>query len=729
MRTTAAGWEAAATRVHLAHMLQRTLLTTNSISTLDSYGSSMSTISADADLTLALPQRKKSKSPPKMDDSGSSGGFTFIIGDTPGAFKSKKTMTIVRKKAMDSFLKTDKPKKNRSGVSTERARLNSEASDISQSSNGSFVHVAQAPSAQSTQKDNNSSSDRRQKSPAMLNTSTSQRASISHPSSQLIRRQRPDGAILDPPPIIRPSRTDTVLLFDISEPPQLNSVGESLDPFRTMYQSSHPHVSVTELKFHCSRYFGSWALGRHWIPACLEHPHTFLSTLCLASAHHDVIYGKPVDSLETAALRQDIIHMVGENLLNPEKSVQDHNIIAVSQLIISDIILRKQADLAWHEAGMEKMIKQRGGLATLGVNGLLASAVSWANLTSAILREAEPRPMYLDYSKKNADANYPPTATIPESPIYSPRDSFYTLKRSAKCKPRTLDLLNDIRTMIGFFLQETKFSRRNSNSLVNLYTRITSEYPSVSQLRKTNVLTEDDWKYEAVRITAVVQATAIIKRIPLSKALLCTAPPRKPSTAYTSSLGSISTDSLFSTLEQGTPSTEYSVSPTFSAPGVSPTVLQNGFPFDAPSMAHTTAQPSAEAQRPSFSSTHSNSSGMLWFPPAPAAAPNRATTLLKELKEALEMSNLSDCWADMAGVLLWVGLVMGAASNKCENKMLAKYYSATTMRAAIMLCFEHTKAMHATTLRMMEVVDALGAQGEADVAKQGSSSVVKRRKA
>jgi hypothetical protein len=63
----------------------------------------------------------------------------------------------------------------------------------------------------------------------------------------------------------------------------------------------------------------------------------------------------------------------------------------------------------------------------------------------------------------------------------------------------------------------------------------------------------------------------------------------------------------------------------------------------------------------------------------------------------------------MAGVLLWIGLVVGAASKESESKIHKKYFSALTMRAGVMLCFEHPEAINSTMVRMTEVVEALGA--------------------
>jgi hypothetical protein len=95
----------------------------------------------------------------------------------------------------------------------------------------------------------------------------------------------------------------------------------------------------------------------------------------------------------------------------------------------------------------------------------------------------------------------------------------------------------------------------------------------------------------------------------------------------------------------------------------------------------------------------------------------------------MEQSNLSDCWADMAGVLLWIGLVVGAARQNSESKFHRKYFSAITMRAGVMLCFEHPEAVNATMLRMNEVVEALhgDTKPKSPSADEGNGKGKKRR--
>ncbi|KAH9870646.1 hypothetical protein IAQ61_006124 [Plenodomus lingam] len=658
------------------------------------------------------------------------GDYTFITAAKPADFRSKKTMTAVRKTAMASFLKNEKSKEISSRDSTDES--NGVASD------GSFSQVATQTAVNTSDTSDSlhppKCSNRKQQPVSTRQPPHIHLDTPSSPQNQVARLHTPIASLSKPAELITPSRQGIELPFDIKVVPELRSLGKALDPFGTMFQSSNSLVSVEKLKWHCSRYFGTYGLGKHWIPYCLDHPHTFLSTLCLAAAHKDVLEERSSESLETAALRQDVIIMVGENLLNPSQSVADHNIIAVLQLIICEVISRKEADLAFHETGMEAMIEKRGGLYQLGVNGRLASAVSWVHLTSAILRGAEARPMYLEFCNTHQMSNYPASVTIPDSPIFCPRERLFTLERSSKCSPKALELLNDMRAMVDLFLsEESQPAPSKANGLARLHAKITVDYPPVAHFARTRVLREEDWKYEAIRITAVVLSTAMLLRVPLPQSLAAAAPTRNLSTTSTTSMASRSNESLCSTLEnqQVTPVTDYSTSPSFSMVNPSPGIDPTCFPFDAHSLAasasasasasspHSYSSPYAQQQPQSQSQPQQQKRPSIPSPypsfhlspsishPSPQSYPPTPTPHLPALKAALENSNLSDCWADMAGVLFWIGLVMGAASQDAPNKVLARYFSALAVRAGVMLCFEHAEGVHGAVARMGEVVGGL----------------------
>lgn len=99
---------------------------------------------------------------------------------------------------------------------------------------------------------------------------------------------------------------------------------------------------------------------------------------------------------------------------------------------------------------------------------------------------------------------------------------------------------------------------------------------------------------------------------------------------------------------------------------------------------------------------------------------------LQRLSDALENSDLSNCWDDMAGVLLWIGLTATTASSSSHDKLLRKRFSALTIRVSMFLCFEHPAALHATLIRMeainkklrRESEDAWGLGGERDLLRK-----------
>lgn len=394
--------------------------------------------------------------------------------------------------------------------------------------------------------------------------------------------------------------------------------------------------------------------------------------------------------------------------------VDDSNIIALTQLIASEIIAGDETTLSFHERGVAAMVDARGGLEKLGVSGRLASTLSWVSLESAILRETKPRAMYSNFCASSSTKNYPNTATIPESPIFSPRQEYQTVLRSSRCSTRTLDLLKDIRMMLDLFLHETKHSRQNSQSLKNLYKKITTQYPSAAELQKSNVLTQNDWIYEACRVASVIQATAILKRVPLSEALRYAAQaesesPHASSSGYSPDLFTSPTDPF----RRDSAATGISISSSSSyAQTTTPTNSNNPFfPTNPP-------QTNPFGSIPNF------------FPSPQAPAPSPTTTLLSNLKLAIQNSNISDCWNDMAGVLLWISLVVGAASRK-SDKVLKRWFAALAMRCSILLCFEHPEPVHATMGRMGEIVEGLevGVGGQAQVVKgNGGAAGTKRRR-
>ncbi|KAJ4343133.1 hypothetical protein N0V95_006748 [Ascochyta clinopodiicola] len=648
--------------------------------------------------------------------------------------------TIVRKAAMRSFLNQDKKtdtKPLRIQFMTER--LNPPQSSIGGQNDSTidFASEKQYGSNQAKNRDHGNQS----RNSWVVKLQRSQATPRSDTQMPLV-------SVLEPPPIVTPPRADdqgSKLPYERKETPLFVSFGEGVDPFGAMFQSKYKLVSVERMKFLCARFFGTRAMGQHWIPTVLSAPHTFLSTLSVASSHLDAILERDTESIETLSLRQEIMHLIDQNIVHPGKQVDDLNITALIQLIASEVIGREHGALRFHEKGIEAMVVQRGGLNDLGVSGYLASTISWILLESAILREERPRTMYSDYCTARSSRRHSVTATIPESPIYRPRPQFETLKKSKCYTKNSLALLNDIHEMIELFLCPKKVSRRDSRNLLGFYKDITTRYLPISELRGPNDRTKDDFKYEAIRIAAILQATAIVRRVPLSKALPHAAATvsTQLSSLYTRAAASQLNDfptsptspmnTRHDSMSRLTPSPSYAASLVASQ--------SSGSYFDVPrsSVSSVTSHPSASSSisRPSLSSIATSQSSISSTTASPPSTypirsrqhqsiatpspfdynpfyqvtstptPDASSTLLTDLKVVLESSNMSECWQDMAGVLLWIALTVGAASHENESRVLKKWYSALSMRASVLLCFEHPEAIHATMLKMGQVVEAL----------------------
>jgi hypothetical protein len=671
-------------------------------------------------------------------------------------------MTTVRKRAMRAFLETSTkdPRKPRSPV--DRHRQASEGSTDSRLKTGDqnvapFETVVVSPASASMSDDQEECTRR---------LAASSRTPIFTQHSLVLEAQKPTEQItleglFERALIIGPRESDQgrPLPYVREECPLFRSFGEGVDPFRTMFQSSYPRVSVERLKFLCARFFGTRAMGQHWIPTVLSSPHTFLSTLGIASAHLDTILERDVESVETSSLRQEVIHLISQNLVSPGQEINDLNVTSLIQLITGEVIGREDISLRINEAGLEQMIRLRGGLNRLGMSGYLASTCSWVSLASAILREQKPNAIYSEYCAAHSAQDYPIDAVIPESPLYRPRTNFETLKTSKSCSTQSLVLLEDIQAMTELFLHPTEPSHRESRTILSLYTDITTKYRPISELQGPNERTKNDFRYEAIRIAAILQATAMMKYLPLSKALPhaaatvasqvsslyrfpaasqsndVAASPISPlnmrndsmtsiaaSPSYAASLASSYFDDLRSSISSNT-TAHPSIASNFSHPSFSST---------STSVSFSSVSATTSSQLPIYAATFRPSQSLITqtsFDPNPFCqhiakpTPDASTTLLKDMKVVLESSNMSECWQDMAGVLLWIGLTFGAASHKNGNKVLEKWYSALSMRASILLCFQHPEPIHATMLKMGQVVDALQGEGKSE-----SETSAKRRR-
>lgn len=149
-----------------------------------------------------------------------------------------------------------------------------------------------------------------------------------------------------------------------------------------------------------------------------------------------------------------------------------------------------------------------------------------------IICEADPLPIFHQWSPPEFVCSDDTTA-IPESPLFCPRDEFFTIAQDPRCSETTYNLLCDVRDLTDLFLMHNERldtvrnveaeddSASQSLSLLDYSSKLDEIRARVASLPSANtpgLPTYNDWVYESCRIASIIYVTAIILRIPFSVA-------------------------------------------------------------------------------------------------------------------------------------------------------------------------------------------------------------------
>lgn len=277
---------------------------------------------------------------------------------------------------------------------------------------------------------------------------------------------------------------------------------------------------------------------------------------------------------------------------------------------------------------------------------------------------------------------------------------------------------------------QTTLLIRDKRTLLSLYQDILTRYPPISRSDST---THAEWRFEVIRIVSTILAAALVNRMPLSSTLeQCafavrrnfvpfdkTFVYRRDGAKYEFDVNKTSdrqdpgqmnyAQSSLSSMVPPQPST----SSTTSSRSVSSVALSYNAASSISQYSSRTASSIKSDESPRIGQYNPNA-----YPQMPKMAGcSAADGVLQDLKFAMGRSDMSECWSDMAGVLLWVALTVGAASSKSDSIVLKKWFAALAMRISMRLCFEHADAIQSTYQQMALIVEGLS-QSEAAPSKR-----------
>jgi len=79
------------------------------------------------------------------------------------------------------------------------------------------------------------------------------------------------------------------------------------------------------------------------------------------------------ESPERLRVRVEVTRMINASMSDPRMQTTDATMVAVLQLLNSEIMGCDDHVMLVHQTGLHAMVQQRGGLKALGVNGQLAA--------------------------------------------------------------------------------------------------------------------------------------------------------------------------------------------------------------------------------------------------------------------------------------------------------------------------------------------------------------------
>jgi len=204
-----------------------------------------------------------------------------------------------------------------------------------------------------------------------------------------------------------------------------------------------------------------------------------------------------------------VISMINTSLDDPQQRTSDATIIAVLNMLNSEMIGCDTSALKTHQRGLNKMISMRGGLDKLGVLGHLARTVTVTMLSSAVLQEGPADDMYLLFAQMRTSTPPSNDMMFPESPIYCGRR--YSTVAQTLGASESLTLLELLRRMTCVFQAHDS---SNNEVLKYLHSQVwdfESELPEGMPSRQ-------DRMNEAIRLTARVYADALVNNVNFSRA-------------------------------------------------------------------------------------------------------------------------------------------------------------------------------------------------------------------
>lgn len=109
------------------------------------------------------------------------------------------------------------------------------------------------------------------------------------------------------------------------------------------------------------------------------------AVLLMAASHYCIVNPSKAALIDLLALKARALFEINAELAKPDAEVSDVMIGAVAKMAAYEAVFGDSANFEAHMRGLKLMVKLKGGLPKLGLNGLLERMLVWIDLNSCHL--------------------------------------------------------------------------------------------------------------------------------------------------------------------------------------------------------------------------------------------------------------------------------------------------------------------------------------------------------
>lgn len=128
-------------------------------------------------------------------------------------------------------------------------------------------------------------------------------------------------------------------------------------------------------------------LRTSWFPLVMTHPALFSVIILLAASHYASLLGDPGNMrTNLLGLRYEAVSSINRCLdVQRSESIHDALIGAIAKMASYEAMFGSLENYGIHMQGLARAISLRGGLTSLGLNGLLHRIIVWIDRNAAFL--------------------------------------------------------------------------------------------------------------------------------------------------------------------------------------------------------------------------------------------------------------------------------------------------------------------------------------------------------